>query len=196
MPSAECGRLWLSSCVSGITAGSELPAASFQAARRYRLCEEVVEGLVGACGVAGGVEVLEQTADDGENDSRQFRSAETAHAFLEWCEPVGGRGPPEAGPEWFSRGVVQPAEHAEVRSPASSQSFKRFSERLIARLFSDAQVEADFGRSALEGLEVHIQAKAGLWSFPWRTDCWIRQVHEVQSPRPRGEVDSLPDAAS
>src|ERR1035441_1356813 len=53
-------------------------------------------------------------ADDGEHDGRQFRSAETAHAFLEWCEPVGRRGPPEAGPEWFSRGVVQPAEHAEV----------------------------------------------------------------------------------
>jgi hypothetical protein len=73
-----------------------------------------VEGPVGAGGVAGGVEVLEQAADDGEHDSRQFGSAETAHAFLEGCEPVRRRGPPEAGPEWFSRRVVQPVEHAEV----------------------------------------------------------------------------------
>jgi hypothetical protein len=73
-----------------------------------------VEGPVGACGVAGGVEVPEQAADDGEHDGRRFRSAETAHAFLEWCEPVDRRGTPEAGPEWFSRGVVKPAEHAEV----------------------------------------------------------------------------------
>jgi hypothetical protein len=73
-----------------------------------------VEGPVGAGGVASGVEVLEQAADDGEHDSRQFGSAETAHAYLERCEPVRRRGPPEAGPEWFSRRVVQPVEHAEV----------------------------------------------------------------------------------
>jgi hypothetical protein len=73
-----------------------------------------VERLVGACGVAGGVEVLEQAADDGEHDSGQFGSAETAHAFFERCEPVRRRGPPEAGPEWFSCRIVQPVEHAVV----------------------------------------------------------------------------------
>src|SRR5205823_6257694 len=41
-------------------------------------------------------------------------SVEAAHAGLERREPVGGRGPPEARPEWFSRRVVQPAKHAQV----------------------------------------------------------------------------------
>ena len=74
--------------------------------------EEVVEGPVGACGVAGGVEVLEQATDDGEYESRKLRPAETAHAVLEWGEPVGGGGTPEPGPERFTRGVVQSVEHA------------------------------------------------------------------------------------
>ena len=77
--------------------------------------EKVVEGLVSARGIAGCIEVHKEAADDCEHDSGQLGSAEAAHAVLKGCEPVGGRGPPEAGPEGFSRGVVQPAEHTEVR---------------------------------------------------------------------------------
>jgi hypothetical protein len=76
--------------------------------------EEVGEGLARACGVAGCVEVHEKPADDGEHDRGKFGSAKAAHAVLEWCEPVGGRGAPEARPERFSCGVVQPAKHAQV----------------------------------------------------------------------------------
>ena len=68
--------------------------------------EEVGEGAVGAWGVAGCVEVHEEAADDGEHDGGKLGSAEAAHAVLERCEPVGGRGPPEAWPEWFAGGVV------------------------------------------------------------------------------------------
>src|SRR3954466_6809151 len=75
--------------------------------------EEVGEGPVRACGVAGCVEVHQEAADDGEHDGGKLGSAEAAHASLGRGEPVGGRGAPEAGPEWFSRGVVQPAEHAQ-----------------------------------------------------------------------------------
>jgi hypothetical protein len=92
--------------------------------------EEVVEGLVGACGVAGRVEVHEEAADDGEHDGGQLWAAEAAHPILEGCEPVGRGGPPEAGPQWFSRAVVQPGEYAEVglalwpgdRRPCAGQS--------------------------------------------------------------------------
>src|SRR5437870_1454903 len=93
------------------TAGSEPPATRpFGLSGAADRGEEVGEGPVRACGVAGCVEVHEEAADDSEHDGGKLGSAEAAHAVLERCEPVGGRGAPEARPEWFSRGVVQPAE--------------------------------------------------------------------------------------
>src|SRR3954467_7895281 len=76
--------------------------------------EEVVKGLVGACGFAGCVEVHEEAADDGEYEGGQLGSAEAAQAVLEGWEPVRGGGASKARPERFSAGVVQPAEHAQV----------------------------------------------------------------------------------
>src|SRR5690349_4581585 len=49
-------------CLSRAAAGQVLDCA-----------EEVVEGPVGAGGVAGGVKVHEQTTDDGENERREIR---------------------------------------------------------------------------------------------------------------------------
>lgn len=50
--------------------------------------EEVVEGPVGAGGVAGRVEVHEEAADDGENERRELRPADAAQAVFQWPEPV------------------------------------------------------------------------------------------------------------
>ncbi|MER6921435.1 hypothetical protein ABT314_20950, partial [Streptomyces spiralis] len=49
--------------------------------------EEVAEGPVGAGGVAGGVEVHEETAEDGENERCEIRPADAAQAVLERAEP-------------------------------------------------------------------------------------------------------------
>src|SRR5665213_870819 len=97
------------------TAGSEPPATDPSGlSGAVDRGEEVGEGPVRACGVAGCVKVHEEATDDSEHDGGQLGPAEATHAGLERFEPVGGRGPPEARPEWFSRRVVQPAEHAQV----------------------------------------------------------------------------------
>src|SRR4029453_1645302 len=66
--------------------------------------QEVVERVIGSYGIAGGIEVDGQAADEGEHDGGQLGPAEAAHALLERREPVGGRGLPEARPEWFAGG--------------------------------------------------------------------------------------------
>ena len=80
-----------------------------------------MERVIGSYGIPGGVEVHEQAADDGEHDGGQLGPAEASHALLEGREPVGGRGLPEAWPEWFAGGVVEPAEHAQVGSTVRSR---------------------------------------------------------------------------
>ena len=78
-------------------------------------CQKVGEGLIGSSGIAGGVEVHEEPADNGQYDRGQLGSAQAAHAILQGREPIGGRAPTEAGPEGFTRRVVQSAEHPKVR---------------------------------------------------------------------------------
>ncbi|HEY3737218.1 MAG TPA: hypothetical protein VGL26_07215 [Jatrophihabitans sp.] len=51
--------------------------------QRFEPAEEVGKGPVGSGGIGGGVEVHEQTADDGEDERRQVRPADAAQAVLE-----------------------------------------------------------------------------------------------------------------
>jgi hypothetical protein len=73
--------------------------------------EEVLERLIGAGGVAGGVEVHEQAADDRENEGRELRAVDAAQAVGERIEPVGRCGVREIRPQLLDGGRLQLSEH-------------------------------------------------------------------------------------
>jgi hypothetical protein len=157
---------------AGARASEPAPATGRGARRRIALSavldrgQEVVERATGSYGVAGGVEVHEQAADDGEHDGRQLGPAEAAQALLERREPVSGRGLPEAWPERFARGVVEPAEHAQV-GPAVRSGHRRpgvAQGRRVGLLGAQAQEGGERLELALSRLPEDLpeQAVAGL----------------------------------
>ena len=86
--------------------------------RRWQVlkcAEEVVERLVCASGIAGGVEVHEETANDREDKSCELRPTSAAQAVLERPKPVGRCAAAEVGPQLLLRTFAQLAEHLQIR---------------------------------------------------------------------------------
>jgi hypothetical protein len=101
--------------------------------------------------VAGGVEVHEETADDGEDESGELRPAHAAQTFFERPEPIDRRRSAEVRQQPLRRVLAELPEHPQVGLPLRADdevpgAHQRDGVRLVR---ADAQQVTEGGELAL-----------------------------------------------